>query len=115
MINLGGIAVGGAIGAGLLMPLVALRWAPQMAGRRFGPKARLVALIGGLAVLMLTLASFWSAHQSICAEADQENRCEISSVVIAAVLGWCALVALTQIRFAWSAVSAVWPKSLREA
>jgi hypothetical protein len=95
--------------ATLLTPLMLIRWMPQIAGRIGGAKAKLATLLIGVGVICFIAFSIFSAHRDVCLSLslDAKFECEISHLLMIAVLFWFVVVAISQIRFVIAACAAV--------
>jgi hypothetical protein len=101
--------------ATLLTPLMLIRWMPQIAGRIGGAKPKLSTLLVGVGIICFIAFSIFSADRDVCllVSVDAKFECEMSRLLMIAVLFWFVLVALSQIRLVIAACAAVTARQAR--
>jgi hypothetical protein len=99
----------------LFVPLIFVRWIPQVAGRIAGAKAKRSMLLIGFGIICFVVFLIYSAHRDVCSSdsMDAKYECGISQMLLTVVLLWLVLVALSQIRFVIAAFAAVTSRQKR--
>ncbi|WP_332700392.1 hypothetical protein [Bosea sp. (in: a-proteobacteria)] len=110
------LAVAVMVVTAILFPFALLRVLPQAVGRRWGNKAKIVALTSGLILLSLAWFSIFDAHNDICGstQVDTAFRCGISFTGLLLVSAWFLIAILSQIRFAVSVFGPLRPRHKSE-